>query len=100
MFTEQEKFRIHSGILTIFVPTYYTNKQIFELYILKKNIMYGRRNVKAISFVSVDFHNDPAQLRFVEHAMRWTTKMFDEIKDDLNSETIMDKLTEIVRKEL
>ena len=92
--------RTHRGVLTVLAPSTYTKKQILELYLLKKPFCFRDENVRGIVFLSMDFRNSPVALRFTEHILRHLTGHMDEVERRLDSETLLDILTEIIRDSL
>ena len=97
---ENRRSRVYRQILTVLVPAHCTGKQIFEVYILKKAVLYKEDNVKAIIFTAVDFHGCPAVLRYLEHAVRYLSDHFEDLIPAMSSENLMDTLTEIIRDNL
>ena len=97
---EHHRIRIHRQILTVLIPACRTGKQIFEVYLLKKAILYKGDNVKAVLFAAVDFHGSPFVLRYLEHAVRYLSDRFEDLNPSLSSEYLMDTLTEIIRDNL
>ena len=97
---EHHRIRTHRQILTVLVPACRTGKQIFEVYLLKKTILYKGDNVKAVLFTAVDFHGSPFVLRYLEHAVRYLSDRFEDLTPSLSSKHLMDTLTEIIRSSL
>ncbi|WP_276854052.1 BglG family transcription antiterminator [Enterocloster lavalensis] len=97
---EHHRIRTHRQILTVLVPACRTGKQIFEVYLLKKAILYKGDNVKAVLFTAVDFHGSPFVLRYLEHAVRYLSDRFEDLTPSLSSKHLMDTLTEIIRNSL
>ncbi len=100
LLSQEGHARIHNKMMTVFIPSSYTGLQIFELYLLKKSILFQDCNVKAILFLSISFQNTPVTLRYTEHAVRYLAEQFEEIGEAADSQSILNILTSIILKNM
>lgn len=99
-FSEKRIARIHSQILTLMIPAGEAGRRIFELFLLKKPVTYMEKSVRAVVFAAVDFGGDPEILKLTEQILRKLSTGMEVLSRDVNSENIMDILTEKAREEL
>lgn len=98
--SERRIARVHSHILTLLAPAADTGRRIFELFLLKKPVMYMEKSVRAVVFAAVDFHQDPEILRYLEQILRKLSTDMERVSREADSENIMELLTTEIREEL
>ena len=83
----------------VIIDTQYTKRNILEIYSLDKKGIWVHKEIRHVVFMSVDFHGDPQQLKFVEkliNAIAVDPTCLKQIMEDDE----LDSLSEIVRKML
>ena len=99
-FSERRIARIHSQILTLMIPAEDTGRRIFELFLLKKPVTYMEKTVRAVVFAAVDFGGDPKILKMTEQILRKLSTGMEKLAGEVDSDNLMDILTERIREEL
>jgi len=100
MFVDCVHRQVFHGILILMADVACTQKNILEIYQLDKMVWYRNQKLEAILFLSFHADHQGCVARLVENMVQVLIGSYDDIKEDLTPENLMEKMTKLIRSEI